>query len=38
MSIVRNFIRHASPERLKEYFTQAKIAVNDVDWSQDQRP
>lgn len=36
MSIVRNFIRHASPERLKEYFTQAKIAVNDVDWSQDQ--
>lgn len=36
MPIVRNFIRHASPERLKEYFTQAKIAVNDVDWSQDQ--
>lgn len=36
MPIVRNFIRHASPQRLKEYFTQKKIAVNGVDWSQDQ--
>ncbi len=36
MPIVRNFIRHASPARLREYFAHKKIAVSGVDWSQDQ--
>lgn len=36
MPIVRNFIRHASPQRLQEYFSQTKIVVDGVDWNQDQ--
>jgi hypothetical protein len=37
MPIIRNFIRHTSPERLREYFDRKDIAVNDVDWSQDRK-
>ena len=36
MPIVRNFIRHASPQRLQEYFSQTKIVIDGVDWNQDQ--
>lgn len=35
MPIVRNFVRHTSPERLQEYFAHKKITVNGIDWSQD---
>ncbi len=35
MPIVRNFIRHASAEGLREYFTHKKIPLEDVDWTQD---
>lgn len=35
MPIIRNFIRHTSPERLREYFDRKHIAVDGVDWSQD---
>ena len=36
MPVVRNFVRHTSPARLREYFVSKKIAVSGVDWSQDQ--
>jgi hypothetical protein len=36
MPIVRNFIRHSSPQGLEEYFTTKNIAVLGVDWSLDQ--
>ena len=36
MLLVRNFIRHTSPQRLQEYFAHKKITVNGIDWSQDQ--
>ncbi len=36
MPIVRNFIRHSSPQGLEEYFTTKNIAVLGVDWSFDQ--
>jgi len=35
MPIVRNFIRHASAEGLREYFTHKKIPLEGVDWTQD---
>lgn len=36
MTVVHNFIRRTSPDGLKDYFSQKRIQMAGVDWSQDQ--